>query len=69
MKAAILIAEQSQELYNLKGERMCGVHLALNEIIRSTNNFKGVVSALKIYLSFSKSIELQLREDIVGLIE
>jgi len=48
---------------------MCAVHLALNEIIRSTNNFKGVVSALKIYLSFSKSIEFQLREDIVILID
>lgn len=61
MKAAILIAEHSQEVYNLRGDRIGCVNLALNQILRSTHNLKGIVAALKIYLSLSKATDSQLK--------
>jgi hypothetical protein len=57
MKAAIIIAEQSQPIHNLQGHRVKGLSLALNDIVPNNPHLRSLPSLLKLYTAHTKHIE------------
>lgn len=47
MQIAYFISEKNQLTYNLKGERVTGVALSINEIIKKNNDFEDFIYHLK----------------------
>lgn len=49
-KCAVYVAEKSQSMFNLKGEKIHGMGLSLNQIIKSFGNIEEFVGALKDFI-------------------
>ena len=64
MQTAIIIAEQSQPLFDLKGHKTSTPCLTLNSLISSRESIRGVVKGLKLYLTSCLPHEEELREEL-----
>jgi hypothetical protein len=69
MRAAILIAEKAQTVFTLTGERVRGLALSLNEMLRQGEPLARLLPALRVFLTHSKAADDQLREDVGQLVQ
>jgi hypothetical protein len=68
MRTAIVIAEQSQPVYNMQGLRVGPVCLALNQMMNSKATLRAVVSGIKLYLG-CRGQEEELKNGLARLLE
>ena len=69
MRAAIVIAEKSQLVYNIRGEKVKGLVLSLNEMIKQNHSLGKLVNIVKVFTTHSKVLEEELREDLNQLVQ
>lgn len=69
MRAAIVIAEKSQLVYNVRGEKVKGLALSLNEMIKQNQGLGKLVNIIKVFITHSKVLEEELREDLTQLVQ
>lgn len=69
MRAAIVIAEKSQLVYNVRGERVKGLALSLNEMIKQNHGLGKLVGIVKVFITHSKALEEELREDLMQVMQ
>jgi len=69
MRASILVAEKSQVVYTLNGQRIRGLGLSLNEMIKEGVSMNKMVGIIKLFMTYNKMIDEELREDLVEVIE
>lgn len=69
MRAAIVIAEKSQLVYNIRGEKIKGLALSLNEMIKQNNSLGKLINIIKVFITHSKVLEEELREDLTLVVQ
>jgi hypothetical protein len=69
MRASILVAEKSQVVYTLSGQRLRGLGLSLNGMIKSGVSMQKMVGIVKLFMTYNKTIDEELREDLVEAVE
>ena len=69
MRTAIIIAEKAQVVYTLTGDRVRGLSLSLNEMLRQGAPLARILPVLKVFLAHSKVADEQLREDLNQLVQ
>jgi hypothetical protein len=57
MRAAIIIAEKAQTVYTLTGERVKGLALSLNEMLRQGTPLVRLLPVLRAFLTHSKTAD------------
>lgn len=69
MRTAIVIAEKAQVVYTITGERVKGLALSLNEMVREGTSLTQLLILLRAFLAHSKVIDPELRNDLAQLIQ
>ncbi len=69
MRAAVLLAEQSQPILTLKGDRIKAFPLLLGPVVSTTSDLQALTRGLQLYLLHSRSIDLELRTELASLVD
>ena len=69
MRAAVLLAEQSQPVLTLRGDRVKAFPLLLGPVVATASDLPALARALQLYLLHSRTIELELRTELAALVD
>lgn len=69
MKTSIVIAEQSQPICDLRGQKAGPLCMALNQMLYERSTVRGIMQGLKMYLLYSnRPNEQSLRADLSAVL-